>query len=766
MKTRFQLGTRCSFRLPGWVAICACSFILAGLPAGKSAEADQSPARRSIDQLKKSRTLRLQGDLEASSQAYSMVEKIAGAPAHHYMEAREQILQIEREKAGLPPREPSSSRVTLAPLPQPGVTLHVSPNGLDENPGTSQKPFATVERARDEIRKLKGENSLTTGVVVLIHGGEYQVKETLVLEAADSGTEQYPIVYRAAPGESPRFRGGVRLKKFQPAQNIRSAKNLPAQVKDKVWAIELRNAGLTNLLPLKLGGFASGHGFRTHPAHELFFNGDAMQLARGPNEGFLRVSDVAVKDGTKGYDRQGSKTGQFLYEGSMPERWVNEPDLLLYGYWFWDWADSYERVESIDPERRLITLAQPWHRYGFSIGAPFYAVNALSELDSPGEWYLDRQNGFVYIYPPSDIGSADVELSMLAVPMLRLDNVSHVRFERITWELGSSDAIKLSGGSNCLFAGCTVRRFAGNGIEIQGGQGHGILSSDIYSMGRGGAIVSGGNRKTLAPGRHFVENCDIHNLSRIDRTYTPAVLLSGVGNRLAHNKFHDVQSSAMRIGGNDHVIEFNEIFNAVLESDDQGAADMWGDPTYRGNVYRYNHWHQIGWRGKGDEPKCGQAAIRLDDAICDTLIYGNIFERAATGKIGFGAVQIHGGKDNILDSNLFIDCKTAISFTSWSEERWAAFVQKALENPAIDKALYLERYPKLAQLNENANHNQVYRNITLRCGEMLRRAPKSIETLDNSVIESGDIPPQRPDFPPIPVDAIGLYIDTFRSARN
>ncbi len=70
-----------------------------------------------------------------------------------------------------------------------------------------------------------------------------------------------------------------------------------------------------------LGGFASGHGFKTHPAHELFFNGKAMQLARGPNEGFLRIKDVAVKDGTKGYDRQGSKTGQFFYAGDRPNRW-------------------------------------------------------------------------------------------------------------------------------------------------------------------------------------------------------------------------------------------------------------------------------------------------------------------------------------------------------------------------------------------------------------------------------------------------------------
>ena len=63
-----------------------------------------------------------------------------------------------------------------------------------------------------------------------------------------------------------------------------------------------------------------------------------MQLARGPNEGFLRVADVAVKEGTKGYDRQGSKTGHHLDRG--PSKAVeSESELMLYGYWFRDWAD-------------------------------------------------------------------------------------------------------------------------------------------------------------------------------------------------------------------------------------------------------------------------------------------------------------------------------------------------------------------------------------------------------------------------------------------
>jgi hypothetical protein len=119
---------------------------------------------------------------------------------------------------------------------------------------------------------------------------------------------------------------------------------------------------------------------------------------------------------------------------------------------------------------------------------------------------------------------------------------------------------------------------------------------------------------------------------------------AATGNRIAHNLMHDSYSSAMRIEGNDHLVEFNEVHSVLLESDDQGGVDMWGDPTYRGNVFRYNYFHHIG-NGLGT----GQAGIRLDDAICGTLVYGNLFHRCSDGH--FGGVQVHGGNENDVENN-------------------------------------------------------------------------------------------------------------------
>jgi len=623
------------------------------------------------------------------------------------------------------------------------------------------------------LRELKREGRLAEGGArVVVHGGHYRVIETFTLTAEDSGEASGPIRYEAANGETPVFSGGIRVEGFEPVTDEAILARLPEEARGKVMHVDLAQYGIGELKPLRLGGFNSGLGFKTHPVMELFFNGEPMMLARWPNEGFVNVADVSVKDGHKIHGMEGSKTGRLIYEGDRPTRWKDEPALLLYGYWFFGWADSYERVASIDTEKREFVLEEPYAGYGYRAGAPYYVLNVLSEIDMPGEWYLDRTNGVLYFYPPSEPSEAVIELSVNDFPFVQTQDVSHTSFKGLVWELGGANGVEIRGGSHCRIAGCTVRRCGGDGIVVNGGKSHTLLGCDVYSMGRGGMKVSGGDRKTLTPGNHLVENCEIYELSRIDHTYTPAVVLSGVGNRVARNRFHHIASSALRVGGNDHLIELNEIHHVVQESDDQGGADMWGNATYRGNIYRYNFWHHIGNQvNPQEEPACGQAGIRLDDAISGTLVYGNVFYRASAGKLGFGGVQIHGGKDNLIENNVFVDCMAAVSFSAWGKERWRQFVAEAMNAPEIDPALYKARYPELERLAEDHDVNTLAHNLVLNCGEFIRRDSKRsvldgniVTTTDAAITKEGSLDlqalaplMQEHGLEAIPFGEIGLY---------
>lgn len=638
-------------------------------------------------------------------------------------------------------------RMPASDWPKAAVTFHVAVDGDDAAPGTSDRPFASLERARDEIRRLRTEGALPTGgAEVVVHGGQYAVQRTFALDHRDSGDVTTPVRYRAAEGEVPVFSGGVRLTGFEPVTDPSVKARLPEESRDRVFQLSLEKHGIKELKPLELGGFSSGLGFKTHPVMELFYDGAAMPMSRWPNEGFVQVADISVKDGHTIHGRVGSKTGRLVYEGDRPSRWTDEAAPMLYGYWFFEWADSYERVASIDTEARELVLEEPYSSYGYRAGASFYAINLLSEIDMPGEWYIDRTHRMLYFYPPSDPTNATVELSVVDFPLVSLNDVGFTSFEGLAWELGGVDAVQVRGGAHCLFSACTVRRCGGDGMVVQGGTGHTVFDCEIYSMGRGGIVMAGGDRKTLEPGGHVIENCDIHELSRIDHTYTPAILLSGVGNRIAHNELHHIPSSAIRLGGNDHVVEYNEIHHVVQESDDQGGADMWGNPTFRGNVYRYNWWHHIGNQVNGHEfPECGQAGIRLDDAISGTHIHGNVFHKASAGKLGFGGIQIHGGKDNLVENNVFVDCMAAVSFSPWSDDRWRAFVADAMKAPDIDPALYLERYPELARLLEDHDVNHVRRNLAVRCGDFTRRDNGRSVLTDNVVLEDAPLALREPD---------------------
>lgn len=698
---------------------------------------------------------------------YGKVGAMPDAPPHHRWEAQECVRELNRVEKGQPPRDPAAARTKIRP-PKPAGGLYVAVSGSDTNPGTKERPLASLEKARDTIREYRRQARLPRGgVAVYLREGEYPRQETFQLTEQDSGTAESPIVYQAYPGESARLYGGVRLKGFTPVTDPAVVARLPEPARGKVLKRDLRTAGVTDFTRAVP---SVGHG--TRPVMELFASGKPLTVARWPNEGFVKLEKV-IQQGSSAEKRGFT----FQYEGDRPNRWPQK-DVCLYGYFQHLWADVVLGVASLDTATRQITTAAS-NPFEVREEYPYYAFNLLEELDLPGEWYLDRATGILYVYPPVDPEQAVFELSVLGAPMIQMNNVSHVAVRGLEMALGQTDGLVIEGGNHCLVAGCTVHHLGGTAVVVSGGVSHGVVGCDLYTLGRGGTIVAGGDRKTLAPAGHVVENCHVYDFSRVWRTYTPAVKLDGVGNRIAHNLFHHSPGHAMRIEGNDHTIELNEIHHVVLETDDQGGLDMWFNPTYRGNVIRWNYWHDI-----ASGRPCGQSGVRLDDAISDTLIYGNLFYRCSDGN--FGGVQIHGGKENVIDNNLFIDCLHAVSFSPWGPKRWKTFlesdqvIRETTQTVDIHNPPYSSRYPKLAQLADNPDVNMVWRNLVYQCGVFLVRDRGNQDVRGNLITDQspdavetgGRAFPWKPDqavmdrigFHPIPLDEIGLYEDRLRAS--
>jgi hypothetical protein len=663
----------------------------------------------------------------------------------------------------------------------PGAAVYVAPNGNDANPGTQDRPLASLEAARDAVRKLKQDGRLgKDGVTIWLRKGDYVRTASLELTAEDSGTPSAPIVWRAYPGESVRLLGGRSLSGFQPVTDAAVLSRLDPQARAHVRQLDLRGLGIAEFGPMKSRGF----GRATTPAHcEVFFDGKPMTLARWPNEG--QWEQIAgFPDATAQGDDHGGKIGKldagFFYASDRPRRWKDTSDLWVHGYWAWDWANSYERVAALDLDRRLIRTAPPHGLYGFRKGQRFCFLNVIEELDQPGEWFLDRKSGILYFWPPQAArDNAPVVISLLDRPLVRLAGASYVTVRGVTLEATRASAVEVHGGTGNRIAGCVIRNVGNWGVRVDSGAGHGVVGCDVFDTGDGGVSLDGGDRQTLAPGGHFVENCHFARQGRWSKCYVPAVLIGGVGLRASHNLIHDHPHCAILFGGNEHLLEFNEIHHIALETGDVGAIYTGRDWSFRGNRIRHNLIHHTGGVGMGS------MGVYMDDCVSGTEVFGNVFYKV------HWAMFIGGGRDHRVENNVFVDCDPAVRVDGRGLDRspvWSNMVNDYMKKQlaAVPQDLYRSRYPAIKDLDRYyataggvpPEGNLVARNVCvgkwLEVGwhakqEWLKLQdnfvggdPRFVDPANMDFRLKKDSPAWATGFRPIPFEKIGLQKDEYR----
>ncbi len=625
--------------------------------------------------------------------------------------------------------------------------FYIAPDGADTNPGTKSKPFATLEQARDAIREHRAQKGLPNGgVTVYLREGTYPVRKTFTLDPQDSGTQQAPIRYRAFPGETPILTGGASIppSAFEPVTDPAILKRIISKdARDKILQADLKEIGLTDLGTLQQAGFP-----RTEVSAglELIVNGRFMTLARWPNDNTLRLGEIIEPGSAPRYKTVSDKKPCFTYDHDRAELWKQADEIWLYGIFNRTWAPDFTKVESIDTENKQITLASD-HYYGLKKYPEnwkwdwYYVLNLLEEIDEPGEWYLHRSTGIVYLLPPADMDSAEIRVTLLSEKfMVRLLNTSYVSFSGLTFEYSRENAVQVSGGTNTLLENCVIRNMGGGGVDLNGsnqilanepglskaanGTSSGIQSCEIYGMGTYGIKLGGGDRKTLTPGRNFAVQNHIYNCGRRIKTYNPAIRLSGVANRIANNHIHDLPQFGITFSGNDHIIERNDIHHVVLEFSDAGAIYTAANPSHRGTVIRHNFIHHIGI------DKNAASGVYIDYTNCGTKVIGNVFYKLAAPD-RFGAVVINGGNDNIIDNNIFIDCRTVLYASNflngWGKNEYDNYYKiwkTGLSQINYDQPPYSERYPELVGFFEedhlNHDRNRFEKNVMVNCKEIFR----------------------------------------------
>lgn len=475
------------------------------------------------------------------------------------------------------------------------TTFWVSPDGNDASPGTRQKPFLTLERARDAVRMVNGSEKVGTSKTVYLRGGTHRLSKPLTLDWRDSGPAGREVIYRAAPGEYPVVSGSIQV------QN---------------WSLYDESLNIHR-------AFAGTYGSR-----QLYINGQRATRARtgsypaGFRPSFFEIFGISFKGGI-----------EFIPTGLNPEQW-RDPSLWA------KWTDV-QGIEAVivtqwkmmrvpldhiiaypdytpDPlnpalKTGLIVLQEPgWKNANVFLDSTtlepgiwsFWQVtrfeNAYAFLDEPGEWYLDKNTGWLYYIPRpgEDMATAEVELPILDVLVEGVGDLEHpvsnIRFEGLTFShatwfgpnsangyvadqsgfhlVGEDHGFNIIGhdknvvrtpgnvrfqfARNITFRGNIFEHLGGVGLDFDTGSQSNAIESNLFEDISSAAIQLGGvsevDHHPQDPGQVTANNVISNNLIRgAGRDYVDAAgIFIGFTQHtlISHNTIVDVPWSGIAMG--------------------------------------------------------------------------------------------------------------------------------------------------------------------------------------------------------------------------
>jgi hypothetical protein len=505
-----------------------------------------------------------------------------------------------------------------APAEARPAQIFVATTGNDTNPGTLEKPFATLQRAQQAARKAAGREAVT----VFVREGTYYLPETLIFTAEDSGTKAAPVVYQTYQKEQAVVSGGVRLKdlKWEPYKDGIMQAKVPA-------------------------GFATD---------QLFVNGERQPMARYPN-----------------FDPKERHFNGWAKDAFSPQRaarWKDPAGGFIHALHSAEWGGMHYIITGKGADHK-VTYEGGWqNNRPMGMHDIRFVENIFEELDAPGEWFLDSKSNLLYFYPPAgvDLATATIEAVCLRhLVEFRATEQAPVRFlsfkgltfrhaartfmdnkeplVRSDWTTYRGGALFLNGTEDCTIEDCLIDQVGGNAVFVNNyNRRVTVRGCHIAKAGANGVAFVGdrdaarvprdwndhsqslakldrtpGPKTANYPADCLVDDCLIYLSGRVEKQTAPVQIELAQGITVRHCSLYDVPRAGINIGDGcwgGHVIEFCDIFDTVRETGDHGSFNSWG---------RDRFWGLGGLDLNDDQAWEANKDVVLLDAVKTTILRNN-----------------------------------------------------------------------------------------------------------------------------------------------
>lgn len=580
----------------------------------------------------------------------------------------------------------------------------VATSGDDNSEGSEQRPFATLARAREAVRSVRGN---TKGpIVVLVREGTYYQDEPFTLGPKDSGTEAAPVIYAAYGDERVTISGGVKLD-----CNWRSYKN-----GIMMCALPSVNRGDLEFTQL----FVNGR--RQHRAQ--FPNYDNAEPGKtgyvwpaGRIEGREDSSDVKRVlriDANADMTQNDEPPRGIVYDPDTftKKRWAKPKEAIIHIYQDEHWGNLQWTLSDVDYKKHEIWFGMGGHQIGakwnsgpISVNAKsqYYIENVFEELDAPGEWYLDKDKGTLYYLPAKDV---DLNTALVEAPVLQrlvqfkgsqYDPVRHIHLSgfRVAhtestfmepywipsgsdWSIHRGGTVFMEGARDCTVENCFFDAVGGNAVFMNNYNRNNVVTGCTFTEAGDSAICFVGSLEfTNGTHKAFPYECKsvnnlIHDCGIFGKQVAGAYISRAKRITVSHNLIYNMPRAGICIGDGTwggHLIEFNDVHHCIRETWDHGPFNAWGREAYwclshsHGEkwfkaphppgkvkvwamepvIIRNNYWHgNVGYLDDGY-----RQGIDIDDGSSNFHIYNNVCKGMA--------LSIREGAYRTVENNIIIN---------------------------------------------------------------------------------------------------------------